>query len=884
LQELPTTLKAGKPLQPGCKPLAVETPFPKKLPIALSPPTSDVAQKVIMRTPKNRLHALQQSLKASPVKKPPLPANLERSRFNRLQLLEHSLGIQLPEQSRPTPPPLATNRPILQSEAKSYDHNEAIKLHTGSVEAMAYDHNAPIELYYNSATGGYAFDQPTDAHVQSGVPSSETAVDAFAIEPFDLPSSAPNPTKTVKSAIAESALPPIPPAVLSPESAPQPVRSAVPASQAFATEPPATKGAQPIEKEVATTDDFLEDLQAILHGQKVYEGNNQPSAAPTPAMAQSQALTEPEPPATLSTQPQPASPHEVFDRLEQGLPPASVATPEPTYSNAHSVFDHMGKNMAYANSFDLGTISLQQRFDEFDRWLDQAEPTSSEAASIPPAEDSLAYEFGLIDRVKNWWKGRFKYDLLEGNEDQEDSEIAAPDEAEPPVNWQGYQHLDDQDIIEQIDLAYQQEMLERLSHFSSLSPPEQESVLTAFIEDFSENDTFISQIEHLYTSEKLTADQIVVLLDNHIQLPVPEDRFDTILEALKHQSLNDQDFEYLVYAIGELKADFAAEPESIKLKKVLQNLNDNFDHFTSQQIIRLMDEGILILEPPQAIQDRKNQAYAIYKQYNALDQALGTPPSQEADNTQSILEQVKEQLRYLPQTVQNIQQFLTDQLTLISDELFSRCEAFFEFFQKLNEEYENSFKVIFSPISKTLKLIKAAIDLWGKLKQLGQLQDQAGDQGEPLPDTLLEAIKYAYKKLIRAFKTALFRALFNAISGISRLVTYLTGGTSAIVTEILELSSDILLKLESTARKFKGVYKWADGTRGVNRFKHAKVIVTFALVNGHPDANQLMATFFPPSKLLPKSLVWNEGARMQTPEEIFKWTNELANKLKSQPA
>lgn len=53
-------------------------------------------------------------------------------------------------------------------------------------------------------------------------------------------------------------------------------------------------------------------------------------------------------------------------------PPAPAPLPPPSsFSNAHSIFDQLGKNMAYATAFDLGTLSLQQRFDEFDRRLDE---------------------------------------------------------------------------------------------------------------------------------------------------------------------------------------------------------------------------------------------------------------------------------------------------------------------------------------------------------------------------------------------------------------------------------------------------------------------------------------------------------------------------------
>lgn len=44
---------------------------------------------------------------------------------------------------------------------------------------------------------------------------------------------------------------------------------------------------------------------------------------------------------------------------------------------SHSIFDQISENLAYANSFDLGTLTLEQRFDEFDRILDRQEQHST---------------------------------------------------------------------------------------------------------------------------------------------------------------------------------------------------------------------------------------------------------------------------------------------------------------------------------------------------------------------------------------------------------------------------------------------------------------------------------------------------------------------------
>lgn len=52
-------------------------------------------------------------------------------------------------------------------------------------------------------------------------------------------------------------------------------------------------------------------------------------------------------------------------------PPAPVEMMSVSQPPSHSVFDHLTQNLTYATSFDLGTVALEQRLDEFDRLLDQ---------------------------------------------------------------------------------------------------------------------------------------------------------------------------------------------------------------------------------------------------------------------------------------------------------------------------------------------------------------------------------------------------------------------------------------------------------------------------------------------------------------------------------
>ena len=72
----------------------------------------------------------------------------------------------------------------------------------------------------------------------------------------------------------------------------------------------------------------------------------------------------------------------------QPVPPAATASdpgrPMPDAPNEQSIFDRIAQSMEYANSFDLGTVDLQRRFEHFDR-ADAARRTQPAAATAPVA-------------------------------------------------------------------------------------------------------------------------------------------------------------------------------------------------------------------------------------------------------------------------------------------------------------------------------------------------------------------------------------------------------------------------------------------------------------------------------------------------------------------
>jgi len=145
----------------------------------------------------------------------------------------------------------------------------------------------------------------------------------------------------------------------------------------------------------ADAEAFTADLAAILRGEKTYEPPAETPAPPAPA---------PQP------QPQPA-------------PQSQAQSVAPKKASPHDIFDQMGRNMAHATAFDLGTFSLEQRFDEFDRLLAEQESeslayteddsesedenTSTKAQSFDFDDEELAADVAALSADEPWQAVQF---------------------------------------------------------------------------------------------------------------------------------------------------------------------------------------------------------------------------------------------------------------------------------------------------------------------------------------------------------------------------------------------------------------------------------------------------------------------------------------------
>lgn len=126
----------------------------------------------------------------------------------------------------------------------------------------------------------------------------------------------------------------------------------------------------------ANENDFAADLKSILSGQMVYD----------PAQKK-------------------MVPRDQVGRQESRTPRPENAQPAPQATNQHEIFDRIRESMQYAQAYDLGTVELQNRFNDFDRFQDlQRKPKakSSAAPSVASAPKADTSDFIRdLDAIRN---------------------------------------------------------------------------------------------------------------------------------------------------------------------------------------------------------------------------------------------------------------------------------------------------------------------------------------------------------------------------------------------------------------------------------------------------------------------------------------------------
>ncbi|MEM7374372.1 MAG: hypothetical protein AAF587_37605 [Bacteroidota bacterium] len=211
------------------------------------------------------------------------------------------------EEASPTPPPPK----LTQSLGSHYDYGQPIHLSFSG----SYDQ---VESGYDSAEAMNTYEQD-DPFGRFG--------ETFMEEPFE--------DVLVVESDEQKESKPAMKVTPSPQSSKEQVSKEPPASLVLSPQADSTQLSYPED------DAFENDIRAILSNQKQYD------------KAQKRMVDLPDR--------QHAS--------EQAPPPPNPS--EESKENEHAIFDKISQSMKMANSFDLGSIALEHRFDQFDEELDQ---------------------------------------------------------------------------------------------------------------------------------------------------------------------------------------------------------------------------------------------------------------------------------------------------------------------------------------------------------------------------------------------------------------------------------------------------------------------------------------------------------------------------------
>lgn len=224
--------------------------------------------------------------------------------------------------------------------------------------AAAYDIGAPIRLEYGAGGRGPI---RTDAPACAAM-AFDTSDAPFHVEQFeeDGPVSGPSPVSPGAIRYTPSPLP------IAGAPGPRTPSGPVPPSASIGDDTSWLSGAS----RAPDAAEFESEIRDILSGKRRVEPPLPPLSDPRPAQqARSSAQAAP--------------------------PPA----PSGADSHPHSVFDRMGHNMAYATTFDVGTVELTRRLDGFEHELRAARPSAPARAAARPATARPPGEVDDIDVV-----------------------------------------------------------------------------------------------------------------------------------------------------------------------------------------------------------------------------------------------------------------------------------------------------------------------------------------------------------------------------------------------------------------------------------------------------------------------------------------------------
>jgi hypothetical protein len=127
-------------------------------------------------------------------------------------------------------------------------------------------------------------------------------------------------------------------------------------------------------KKGVSNDELMADLKSILGGQKIYDPISNKMVNKADLATQK-----------LEIQQRPDRPRNEEKELRQ-----------PDQKNEHEIFDRIRRSMEFANAYDLGDVSLERRFNEFDDLIELKERNKKKEKTI----NSNLREMGMNDQSK----------------------------------------------------------------------------------------------------------------------------------------------------------------------------------------------------------------------------------------------------------------------------------------------------------------------------------------------------------------------------------------------------------------------------------------------------------------------------------------------------
>jgi hypothetical protein len=229
--------------------------------------------------------------------------------------------------------------------------------------------------------------------------------------------------------------------------------------------------------------------------------------------------------------------------------------------------------------------------------------------------------------------------------------------------------------------------------------------------------------------------------------------------------------------------------------------------------------------------------------YAEFIKAGGTPEAwekQEHEKVESKLNQLEQQSENFTELARDVESAATDsdgfakRLEELVDNLKAKTQGLRDWMQ------ENA--VWLGPLPDIGGLfmdIKKLKDKRTILKGLGKNKDSK---------TMGDDVMYAFAKVARGIKMTFIDVAFKAVKVVSGLITILSGGLTAIVTESLKVLTSMFQLAKTAATTVKAGTKMARGTRGVSRELHAHSIVA-AVAAADPDAIKLLHDLIPEKKI-----------------------------------